>query len=352
MNRKPLSLQINVPFCQQKCGYCDRLIKTGTSTAKKEQYIHALYREIESTGSEMTDYEISSLRLKGGRVNDLGGALLKELLDVVYGAYSVRKDAEIVMDIVPAGISAVFLEKLRNYSRIRFHMEQGTFDPLLHLSLQQTFPLNAADEVMEVFRTMHRDEVTISLLYGLQGQGIPSLRASLGAAVSMGASSISLKELRLSEGTCVREEYEKRRKRKESASADISGKRPAASPRYVFPDSEKKRQLYDEGRRFLEEAGFIAQTGEFFCREGHRSRFVDDQAAAVEELGIGLGACSRFDGILYQNTWDLSRYLEGSDDYEKIINYSAMDTPEARKLLIQEEERIRFKKPLAIKKEL
>ena len=340
MSLKPLTLHVEIPFCPEKCGFCDRFVLSRVSVPRREEYLHALYREIESVGEEMSDYEVSSLSLGGGRVSDLGGLLVKELLDVLFSAFRIRENAEIVLETAPSGISAAFLDKLKGFPQLRFHLEQGTFDPFLHLSLKQNFPLGAAEEAMEVLQGMHRSDLTLSLLYGMQGEGVPSLRASLGAALALGASSVSLRPLRLTKGTCVRDEWEIREKRRIAAKAP-EGKASspyAFSPRYQFPDADTRIALKKEGAAFLLAHGMKQQTWSFFAKKGFESRLISDHADAVEELGLGLGAVSHFDGISFRNTQDLSLYLSHSADYELILAESRADTPEeiARRALFRQ----------------
>ena len=61
---RPLELYIHIPFCVQKCAYCDFLSAPANDAAKAE-YVDALNKEIQDTASA-SSYQVSSVFVGGG----------------------------------------------------------------------------------------------------------------------------------------------------------------------------------------------------------------------------------------------------------------------------------------------
>ena len=55
--KKDLGLYLHIPFCMQKCGYCDFLSAAG-SGEEKENYVQALEKEIRSYGDFAKGYRV------------------------------------------------------------------------------------------------------------------------------------------------------------------------------------------------------------------------------------------------------------------------------------------------------
>ncbi|MBR1813098.1 MAG: hypothetical protein IJ773_04680 [Lachnospiraceae bacterium] len=327
MEKKPLTLTIRIPFCPERCGYCDHAVETGVPSAQKLSYVHALYREMESVAPEMADHEVTSVCVTGGALSSIGGPLLKELLTNVKNAFSVSETCEYVLHMIPRGVSISLLNALREFTggrpTLRLQFEQETVDPFLHLGLKQTFPLGSLEETLSLMENVPSIFTGVNLLYGLQGQGIPQLRASFGACIEGGVSFLSLAPLRLTPGTCVEQEYTLRQK-------DAS-----SSPRYQFPSPQKVQAMYEDALSQLENRGYERLTWHFFAKKSASSRLISDTISAVDELGLGLGASSHFDGLQYKNTSSLPLYVSHADDFEKILVSAGpvSDEEEARRYL-------------------
>lgn len=62
--KKPLGLYIHIPFCLQKCGYCDFYSEAGLPDDLKKAYVEALCREIAQYGNRLTaEYMVDTVFL-------------------------------------------------------------------------------------------------------------------------------------------------------------------------------------------------------------------------------------------------------------------------------------------------
>ncbi|MCD8023044.1 MAG: hypothetical protein LUF30_08765 [Lachnospiraceae bacterium] len=317
MNKKNLTLNVNIPFCKEKCGYCDQFVLTGYTTVQKEEYIHALYRELASVSEDLADYEVTVIHITGGSPCRMGGSILKELIQNIRTCMDVAADAEITLDCVPDSVGTILLEELRGCGEVRLAIEQETFDVQQHFSLEQNFTVTSIQDCMTVLDSMHWTDFGISLLYGLPGQGIASLSSAIQTCAGYNASEISLSPLRLNKSSCLWKEWQSQQQT------------PCDNPRRRFPDEEKCQQLYTEGTSLLQTLGYRPVTPWHFQLSGsNHPLLVANYCADTDTLGLGLNAVSRYDGIRCRNTDDFALYLAHSGEFEKITVEAAVLAPE------------------------
>lgn len=310
----PLAVSLYVPFCREKCGYCDALVCAGANSKTMQAYVNALGKEIASLAPDLSDYEVCSIYITGGSPNLLGGRLLRDLIACVRSNFNVSEDCETTIACSPINVSVSMLENLSKSQLSRFELELETTDALQHLSLNQKFLLGSTQDSALVITQSRCKNFDVSLLYGMQGQSNPSVESSIDTSARMGASHITFAPLRLSEGTTVKEAYEKQQ---------IS---IPTSPRNVYPDEAKRLQLYTTGVHKLEERGYVRYTQRHFAKPGFECQRILDQCRGIESIGFGLGASSRYGGVACQNTSDLDTYIAHSSDFTKImVSASAVD---------------------------
>ena len=305
----PLLVTLTVPLCPRRCGHCDLPVHTGdeASTAGRQAYAQALLTEIAAMDEELAGYEIHAVRFAGGAANHLGGPILAQLLHALAARAPLAPRCEVSLACVPTGVSIGLLEDLSHRWRLRLEIEYGTSDALLHESLGRWFAVGAPYDAAAVARAARRPDFDFDVLYGLEGQGIPALRASIDTAARLGATHITLRHLRLTPGTTVEAAWRTRRDH------------PSASPRHQFPDAEKCAQLHDAAIARLQELGYRRYTDRHFALPGHEAQRVLLEQAGVDHMGFGAGAQSCYAGVTCQNTTDIARYRAGSGDFRQIM---------------------------------
>ena len=63
--KRPLGLYIHIPFCVQKCKYCD-FLSAPADDATKKQYVEALCKEITGYKDLTKEYELATIYFGGG----------------------------------------------------------------------------------------------------------------------------------------------------------------------------------------------------------------------------------------------------------------------------------------------
>lgn len=114
---KNLALYLHIPFCMQKCRYCDFLSFSADSSIKRD-YVEALKREIEAWGRwfrEKGEYCLYSVFIGGGTPSILEGGLVGELLSSVWEAFGQEPvTKEVTLEANPGTITQ---EKIRSWKQ-------------------------------------------------------------------------------------------------------------------------------------------------------------------------------------------------------------------------------------------
>jgi oxygen-independent coproporphyrinogen-3 oxidase len=108
-----LTIYVHIPFCIQKCGYCDFNASLYRRDAA-QTYISALRREIIYTATEQPwmSYQVPSVYF-GGTPSTLAPTDLLSLLNLIRDRFPVSADAEITLEADPGTIDLAGFEALR-----------------------------------------------------------------------------------------------------------------------------------------------------------------------------------------------------------------------------------------------
>ena len=109
MARRTLGIYLHIPFCLQKCNYCDFCSFGGQGRERQEAYVEELCRRIEKKAPEAEGCLVDTVYLGGGTPTLLCEAHMERLLWTVRESFSVSHDCEITCECNPATAD---LEKL------------------------------------------------------------------------------------------------------------------------------------------------------------------------------------------------------------------------------------------------
>ena len=107
-----LGVYIHIPFCVQKCVYCDFLSAPATRE-RQQAYLDALKREIVEEAKHYSDYLIETVFFGGGTPSILEADDISGCLMLLREHYSVSEDVEITLEMNPGTVSREKLEGLK-----------------------------------------------------------------------------------------------------------------------------------------------------------------------------------------------------------------------------------------------
>ena len=292
MQNDALGLYVHIPFCVQKCSYCDFLSAPATA-ATKQAYVQALTKEIRSVGAAKGKPATDTLYLGGGTPSVLSLSLLEDIMDAVGAAFALLPDAEITMEVNPGTLSAELVAFLRRRcNRVNLGV-QSVHDAELHLLGRIHTAAEAASAVRDL-QMAGLSNISVDLMSGLPGQRASTLQESIETVASWGVQHISLYGLQLEEGTAL-------------AASVAAGK-------LQLPKEEDERAMAVQAVSVLEKLGYARYEISNFAKPGFAAAHNCRYWQCRPYLGCGIGAASYDEDTRFSNTRDLDRYLAAEGD--------------------------------------
>lgn len=182
-------LYIHIPFCKQKCSYCN--FHFSTSLKYKGEMLAAIKKEIGLRSHELQEKELKSLYFGGGTPSVLEVDELKMLIDEVLKYFTFAPDIEITLEANPDDLNSAFLKDLRSTEINRLSIgTQSFFDDDLVL-------MNRAHSAAEAESSIKRaqdfgfENLSIDLIYGSPTSDFSLWKESLNKAVALEVPHIS-----------------------------------------------------------------------------------------------------------------------------------------------------------------
>lgn len=297
---KTLGLYLHIPFCKQKCSYCDFYSLAG-SESRMEDYVEALCAHLTETAPFAQGHQVDTVYFGGGTPSYLGEKRLKKILKVVEKRYHLAKDAEVTLEANPD--SAKDLKMLKHLRRAGFNRISLGMQSACDQELQEIGRVHTADEVREAVEAARKagiENLSLDLIYGLPHQTMERWQENLAAAVELQPEHLSCYGLKVEEGTPL------------FAQKDTA----------ELPGDEAQADLYLYTVDFLREKGYQQYEISNFARPGFESRHNLKYWTLQEYAGFGPGAHSDFGGVRYAYGRDLEGYIQGVQSHAPLLSES------------------------------
>ena len=122
MNTKNIGIYIHIPFCKQKCQYCDFNSYAGRENLI-ETYMKWVEFELKGVGEgNRVDYEnnlddlivVKSIYIGGGTPSFIDSKYIEKIMKIVKECYTIDSNAEITIEVNPGTVSKKKLETYLN----------------------------------------------------------------------------------------------------------------------------------------------------------------------------------------------------------------------------------------------
>jgi oxygen-independent coproporphyrinogen-3 oxidase len=199
MDDNRLSLYLHIPFCRQRCSYCDFNTYT-TLGGLKESYAAALCAEIRQVAGGRRR-PAHTIFFGGGTPSLMAPALLAAILETIGQEFDLAPAAEITLEANPGTVDLGYLEALRDLgvNRLSFGAQSAIPGELALLGREHGFA--AVVDALRLARQAGFDNLSLDLIYGVPGQSLASWEESLRAALALETSHLSLYCLTIEPGT-------------------------------------------------------------------------------------------------------------------------------------------------------
>ncbi len=236
-NSDGISLYIHLPFCESLCTYCGCNTRITVNHQVESPYIVALLKEWNMYLSVFKETpKISEIHLGGGTPTFFNAQNLESLLSKILSTAELCEDAEMSFEAHPDNTTFAHLETLYKLGFKRISLGIQDFDPKVQHIINRIQTVEAVEKVTQQARDLGYTSINYDLIYGLPLQTTASMHATIEKV-------IDLKPDRIAFYSYAHVPWLKPGQRK-FTEADL-------------PAGNVKRQLYEQGRAALENAGYI-----------------------------------------------------------------------------------------------
>ncbi len=231
------AVYVHIPFCRQKCLYCDFASYAGCSQQQMDAYADAVCLEIAGRAAEAERVaNDATIYFGGGTPSTLPmDALAKIVLTLKrYGFW--RSPAEATIEVNPGTAD---LEKLRFFRSLGFDRISFGVQSLNDAELKTIGRIHSAAEALDAIQLAKAagfERISADLIYGLPGQLLESLKATIESLLATGIEHMSVYGLIVEEGTPLAKLVD--------------------SGRLQLPDEDTAADMYDLVQQMLKSAGF------------------------------------------------------------------------------------------------
>ena len=288
-NLRELELYIHIPFCVQKCKYCDFLSAPATSQVQNA-YMEALLDEIRAANA--SDYIVISVFVGGGTPTAVEAGWILRLMNTVRECFELAQDAEITMEMNPGTVTAESLAIYRQagINRLSIGCQSARDEELRAIGRIHNFAQFL--DTYEKVRAAGFANVNVDLMSALPGQSLRDWEETLQRILALNPQPehISAYSLIVEEGTPFYEMYER-------GELDL-------------PDEDTDREMYRKTAEIFREHGYERYEISNYAKPGFACRHNCGYWTRRDYLGFGIGAASLYGNTRFHNATSLQAYLD------------------------------------------
>ena len=122
-----IGLYIHIPFCKQKCKYCDFISFENCEEDIINDYIKALIEEIKFRANSLKTIDnkflIKTIYIGGGTPSIINEKHIYNILDTIYDNFEIMNNCEISIEVNPGTINETKLKTYKENSKILIQKE-------------------------------------------------------------------------------------------------------------------------------------------------------------------------------------------------------------------------------------
>lgn len=312
-------LYIHIPFCKQKCIYCD--FYSINSKKTKDRFIEALILDLK-TNKDFIPNNIKTIYFGGGTPSILSKDEITKIFDVIKENFNLDELIEVTFEANPEQLTKEYLDFLITTPINRLSVGIQSFDDNDLKTLSRIHNSYQAINAVKLAKKVGFSNISIDLMYNLPNMNIEKWKNNLKVAVELDIQHISAYSLSVEKGTILDKFIDK-------------GK-------LYIPSEEEQLLEFNLCIDFLKEYGFNQYEISNYAKSGYKSVHNSNYWNEIPYLGVGPSAhsfnnknrkwnVSNMD--LYCNSLELGNkeyyeieYLSDKDKYNEFIMLNIRQT--------------------------
>lgn len=197
----PLGLYIHLPWCVQKCPYCDFNSHQLKDKLPEELYVQALLRELNTYAELVQGRELISIFFGGGTPSLFSGKSIKQIVEGAAQRIAFAKDIEITMEANPGTVDQVNFVDYRTagVNRLSLGIQSLQNDKLK--TLGRIHDSDNALKAIDIAKQAGFTNFNLDIMYGLPNQSLYDALSDIEMALSCEPSHFSWYQLTLEPNT-------------------------------------------------------------------------------------------------------------------------------------------------------
>ncbi len=301
-------IYVHIPFCKQKCKYCD-FISFACYGEKYKEYVDCLINEIINKKIENIKC-VNTIYIGGGTPSILESNDVVKIIDAIKQRFKIESDCEITIEVNPGTVTKTKLEDYKNAGINRLSIGlQSTSDRILKLIGR----IHSYEEFLNTYNLAKEvgfENINVDLMLAIPTQTETELLESVQKVIDLNPKHISLYSLILEEGT----ELEKM----------------ISEGKYELLSEELERKMYWDTKKLLESNSYNHYEISNFSKIGYESKHNRDCWNQEEYIGFGVAAHSYYKDVRFANIISLEKYIDNikNNNMEKNVEiHEVQDKP-------------------------
>ena len=292
---KELGLYIHIPFCKQKCYYCD-FVSYAKNEKFFERYIEALLEEMNNF-FDNNDVEIKTIYIGGGTPSIIDAKYIEKIMNFFKEKDLLKKTKEITIEVNPGTVDE---EKIKCYKKAGINRLsiglQSTDDNML----KKIGRIHCYKDFLNTYKFAKEagfDNINVDIMIGLPKQKISDVKNTLEKIINLEPEPpkhISVYSLIVEENTPI--------------------EKMINEGTLELPNEENERNMYWYVKNFLELNGYNHYEISNFAKDGYESIHNSDCWKQKEYIVVGVAAHSFINDVRFGNTSNLDEYLRNCEN--------------------------------------
>ncbi|KGY08394.1 radical SAM family heme chaperone HemW [Vibrio sinaloensis] len=280
-----LSLYVHIPWCVQKCPYCDFNSHAQKTEIPEKEYIAALLQDLEA---DIERYQLESnprllhsIFIGGGTPSLISAQGIADLLSGIEARLPFKPNIEITMEANPGTIEAERFAGYQEAGVTRISVGVQSFE---QQKLERLGRIHGQDEAVNAAKLAHQiglNSFNLDLMHGLPDQSVDQALADLEKAIELDPPHLSWYQLTIEPNTL------------------FYYKQP------TLPDDDDLWDIFELGHKKLADAGYVQYEISGYSKPGFQCQHNLNYWRFGDYLGIGCGAHGKIsfrDGRIVRTT--------------------------------------------------
>lgn len=196
----PLGLYIHLPWCEQKCPYCD-FNSHQADSVPEQAYVAALLEDLEQDLPLIWGRRIETIFIGGGTPSLFSAQAIDQLFSGLRSLVNFAPAIEITMESNPGSAEAENYRGYREAGVNRLSIGVQSFNDRELKALGRVHDSNQAESAFQMARSAGFENINLDLMFGLPGQTLADAQANTARAIDLAPDHISHYQLTLEPNT-------------------------------------------------------------------------------------------------------------------------------------------------------